>query len=393
MLKKLVFLFLGIMGVLYAVELPNQSIQLSDTPANSFEDAFRRGLIYGHAGALFQQTIEESPTYGDLNLSLGYETRRFSGYKFGAELWLIPKLYEAQTGDFRKGQTYFDLTQLYVDYYHQYEKFGGTIGRYSIDEEWMTHFSEGLSVRYDLVPYVDFSFTWALRNAYITNYYADNFGVFGDYIDAKWSGGAFYLNAIISIPKVPVKIMPYIYFVPNFFVAPGIRGDFDLPITKNILFKAMAHLMSYVELDNTRKAAHSGGGGLIWAEGSFDFSWFRVGVGGIGTPSGGAIYIDGFGQHTPFERTDGIFYYGATTPYAFISMSFWDNFLSAYGAVRATFVNSQTIWNWEAKVDIHIISSVKIGLAAIGMSNPTPAKSRFGGADYMTFRGYVEYRF
>ncbi len=389
-LRKLLLVGL-IMGLLQGAD------KLNDAPASSFADAFSRGLIYGHAGLLFQQSINNAPTYGDINLSLGYESRRFLGYKFGGEMWIIPKLYEGRANDFRTSQTYFEVPQLYADYYNQYERFGGTIGRFKMDEEWITHFNEGLSVSYDQISNLSLAFTWSLRNAYITNYYTQNYKVFGEYQSGKvgsWRGGAFYLRATLQIPQAPIKLMPYIYLVPDFFVAPGLKGELNLPITKSLIFNGIIHLTSYVELNDARKITNNSGGGIIWAEGGIDWSGFRAGVGIINTPQGGAIFIDGFGQHTPFERTDGIFYYNAITPYAFISTNFW-NYLNVYGAFRTSIIDAQSVINWEAKMDITPIQNVRMGIMALGMNNPTPAPARFGSnlGSYMIFRGYIEYRF
>lgn len=390
-LRKLVFVCLGV-GLLYGADP-----KLNDAPANSFQDAFARGLIYGHAGLLFQQSIDKAPTYGDINLSLGYESRRYLGYKFGAELWLIPKLYEGQRDDFRKAQTYFEAPQLYADYYNQYERFGGTIGRFRIDEDWITHFNEGLFLKYDQIPNLSLAFSWSLRNAYITPFFSQNYKVFGEYQSGKvgkWTGGAFYLRANITIPQAPITLTPYIYLVPDFFVAPGLRGELNLPITKNVLFKGIIHLTSYVELNEQRKALNSGGGGVIWTEGGIDWAGMRIGAGIINTPKGGAIYIDGFGQKTPFERADGIFYYNAITPYAYISANLW-KYASLYGAFRTSIIGAQSVLNWEARMDIMPIQNVRMGISALGMSNPTQAPSRFGQnmGSYMIFRGYVEYHF
>lgn len=390
-LRKLVFVCLSV-GLLQGAD-----IKLNDAPANSFQDAFERGLIYGHAGLLFQQSIDKAPTYGDINLSLGYESRRFMGYKFGAELWLIPKLYEGSPNDFRKSQTYFEMSQIYADYYNQYERFGGTIGRFRANEEWITHFNEGLALSYDQIPNLSLAFMWSLRNAYITPHFSQNYKVFGEYQSGKvgkWTGGAFYLRATLSIPQAPIKLTPYIYLVPDFFVAPGLKGELDLPITQKVLFKGMVHLTSYVELNDQRKVLNSGGGGIIWAEGGVDMSWIRIGAGIINTPKGGAIYIDGFGQNTPFERADGIFYYNATTPYVFVSSDLW-KYVSVYGAFRTSIINAQSALNWEARMDITPIQNVRMGISALGVSNPTQAPSKFGQnlGSYMIFRGYVEYHF
>ena len=204
-LRKLVFVCLSV-GLLQGAD-----IKLNDAPGNSFQDAFERGLIYGHAGLLFQQSIDKAPTYGDINLSLGYESRRFMGYKFGAELWLIPKLYQGSPNDFRKSQTYFEMSQIYADYYNQYERFGGTIGRFRANEEWITHFNEGLALSYDQIPNLSLAFMWSLRNAYITPHFSQNYKVFGEYQSGKvgkWTGGAFYLRATLSIFKLQSNSRP-----------------------------------------------------------------------------------------------------------------------------------------------------------------------------------------
>lgn len=410
-LKRLLAIWASALAVLFGAG----EVRIDNAPASSFADGFKRGLIYGHAGLLFQQSIGANPysTYGDINLSLGYETRRFMGYKFGAEMWIVPKLYEANAGDFTRSQTYFEVPQIYADFYNEYERFGGIIGRFKTDEEWITNYTEGLSASYDRVRNLSLNFTWALRNAFFTNYFAQNYQVFGDYQSGKvgsFSGGAFNLRADFAIPQAALVLSPYLYMVPDFFVAPGLKTKLDLPINQKLFFRALIHLASYVGVGK-QASSTSGGGGVIWGEAQIDWgrfvaagqdwqSFLTAGVGIINTPNRGAIYIDSFGQNTPFERADGIFYYNSTTPYAFASINLW-RYVSLYGAFRTSIISSnETVLNWEARVDFRPIKSVLLGASAVGVNNSVNVRNnrimptRFGpSGSYTIFRGYVEYSF
>lgn len=410
-LKRLLAIWAGALAVLFGAG----EVRIDNAPASSFADGFKRGLIYGHAGLLFQQSIGANPysTYGDINLSLGYETRRFMGYKFGAEMWIVPKLYEANAGDFTRSQTYFEVPQIYADFYNEYERFGGIIGRFKTDEEWITNYTEGLSASYDRVRNLSLKFTWALRNAFFTNYFAQNYQVFGDYQSGKvgsFSGGAFNLRADFAIPQAALVLSPYLYMVPDFFVAPGLKTKLDLPINQKLFFRALIHLASYVGVGK-QASSTSGGGGVIWGEAQIDWgrfvaagqdwqSFLTAGVGIINTPNRGAIYIDSFGQNTPFERADGIFYYNSTTPYAFASVNLW-RYVSLYGAFRTSIISSnETVLNWEARVDFRPIKSVLLGASAVGVNSSVNVRNnrvvptRFGpSGSYTIFRGYVEYSF
>lgn len=410
-LKRLLAIWAGALAVLFGAG----EMRIDNAPASSFADGFKRGLIYGHAGLLFQQSIGANPysTYGDINLSLGYETRRFMGYKFGAEMWIVPKLYEANAGDFTRSQTYFEVPQIYADFYNEYERFGGIIGRFKTDEEWITNYTEGLSASYDRVRNLSLNFTWALRNAFFTNYFAQNYQVFGDYQSGKvgsFSGGAFNLRADFAIPQAALVLSPYLYMVPDFFVAPGLKTKLDLPINQKLFFRALIHLASYVGVGK-QASSTSGGGGVIWGEAQIDWgrfvaagqdwqSFLTAGVGIINTPNRGAIYIDSFGQNTPFERADGIFYYNSTTPYAFASVNLW-RYVSLYGAFRTSIISSnETVLNWEARVDFRPIKSVLLGASAVGVNSSVNVRNnrvmptRFGpSGSYTIFRGYVEYSF
>ncbi|PAF52074.1 Opr family porin [Helicobacter sp. 13S00477-4] len=351
------------------------------------EEAFMKGIVNGHIGAFFQQSTKQDPTYGDLNMSLGYNSQRFMGYKVGAEVWLVPKLYEANKNDFERAQNIFVFSKLYGDFYNEYEKFGITLGRYEINEEWMTHNTEGLSVTYDKLDNISLAFVWAFRNAYVKNYYlSDGFRKMFD-----WSG-SLLLRADIQIPNAPLKIEPYLYIAPGFFISPGIKLKLHLPLKQGIYFDSHIHLLSYVPSEKYYKVSSSSG--LVWIEGLMGWNGFEGGVGLVSVGGGvGVNRIDSFGQHTPFERTVGVFYGNAVTVYGFASTKIMD-YVSLYGAIRGTFIDKKNILNWEARINFDIYKGVELGLGLLGMSNQTEAIGYFNGTkNYIMGRGFIQYSF
>ncbi|PAF45074.1 outer membrane family protein [Helicobacter sp. 11S02596-1] len=350
------------------------------------QEALMKGVINGHIGAFFQQSTKEDPTYGDLNMALSYDSQRFMGYKIGAQAWLVPKLYEARGGDFKRAQEFFVISRVYADFYNEYEKFQLKLGRYDIDEEWMTHDTEGLSVSYDKFENISLSFVWALRNAWVTNYYLSDFRKMFD-----WSG-ALLFRGDIQIPNAPVKIKPYLYIAPGFFISPGLKVELHLPLKSGIYFDSHIHLLSYVA--DKRYYGKSSSSGLVWAEGLVGWNGLEGGVGIITVGGGaGANRIDAFGQHTRFERTVGMFYGNAVTAYGFASASI-THYLSLYGAMRGTFINNKNILNWDLKVNFNLQKGIELGFGLLGMFNQTDATGYFGGTkDYLMGRGFIQYSF
>ncbi|PAF48955.1 hypothetical protein BKH41_04830 [Helicobacter sp. 12S02232-10] len=350
------------------------------------QEAFMKGVVNGHIGFFFQQSTKQDPTYGDLNMDLSYNTQRFMGYKFGAKAWLVPKIYEAKQGDFNKAQEIFVFSNIYGDFYNEYEKFRLTLGRYNIDEEWMTHDTEGISVSYDKFENISLSFVWALRNAWVTNYYLSNFRKM-----FNWSG-ALLFRGDIQIPNAPVKIKPYLYMAPGFFISPGIKIELHLPLKSGVYFDSHIHLLSYVA--NKQHYGTSSSSGLVWAEGLVGWNGLESGIGIVSVGGGaGANRIDAFGQHTRFERTVGMFYGDAVTAYGFASGDM-GRYFSLYGAVRGTFINGKNILNWDAKINFKPQKGVELGLGILGMFNQTDATGYFGGTkDYIMGRGFVQYSF
>ncbi|MDO7253787.1 outer membrane family protein [Helicobacter cappadocius] len=375
MLRKLVLCCLSIYG----------GIVFADN-IKSPQDALMKGVINGHIGAFFQQSTKQDPTYGDLNMSLAYQSQRFMGYKVGAEAWLVPRLYQGKTGDFDRAQDLFVFTKLYGDFYNQYEKFKMTLGRYEINEQWITHNTEGLSLSYDKLDNISLKFVWAFRNAYVENYYLSGFRkMYG------WAG-AILFQGDIQIPNAPVKIKPYLYFAPGVFISPGIDVDLHLPLKSGIYFDSHIYLLSYVA--DKKYYGASGSSGLVWLEGLVGLGNMQGGL-GLSTVGGGqgANRIDAFGQHTPFERATGMFYGNSTTIYGFASADI-TNYAKIYGALRGSFINGKSVFNWEAKVNFTPIKGVELGISILGMANQTDAIGYFNDTkNYIMGRGFVQYKF
>lgn len=354
--------------------------------AKTPKEAIMKGVINGHIGAFFQQSSNQDPTYGDLNMDISYSTQRFMGYKIGAQAWLVPKLYQGKSGDFDNAQELFVFSQLYADFYNQYQKFGMTLGRYNIDEEWITHDTEGLSIRYDKIDNISLSFVWALRNAYVTNYYLSGFRKM-----FTWWGSLLF-RADIQIPNTPIKVAPYLYIAPGVFISPGIKVDLHLPLKSGVYFNSKIQLLSYVA-DKSYYKDNSGSSGLVWAEGSVGWNKLETGVGLVSVGgNAGANRIDAFGQHTPFERAVGMFWANAVSIYGYGSAKIFQ-YADLYGAIRGTFINGKNILNWDARINFKPQKDIDLGIGMIGMFNHTDALDYFGGKDYLLFRGFIQYNF
>lgn len=368
--------------ILYLVCVVSVALAGSRTP----EEALKNGIVSGHIGAFFQQASQNDSTYGDLNAFLAYESQRFLGYKVGASAWLVPKIYEGKKGDFDRAQDYFVISNLYVNFYNRYEKFGFSLGRYEIDEEWITHQNEALSVSYDKFDNISLSFVWALRNSYTSNYYLSGFR------KMFYWGGAVLLRGEIQIPKISMKLVPYLYAAPGFFISPGVKFILHFPLKSGIYIDGSLHLLSYAA--SNQYYGQSSSSGLIWFESLLGWNMFEVGVGLVSVGGGqGANRIDSFGQHSRFERTTGMFYGDAITPYGFASVKFSKD-ISLYGSIRDTFIGSNTILNWELNTKFKIQKSIEFGIGFLGIFDRTQAISYFNDTkSYIMARGFIQYNF
>ena len=369
----------------------------NDAYARTIEQAFKNGYINGHIGTYAQQSSHKDPTFIDLNFSISYETLRWKGYKIGVEGWLNAKVFEVYPHDFAHNKDIFILPKIYADFYNSYERFGIRVGRYGINEEWITHNTEGFSVDYDGLQYTSLHFSWAFRNAYVENYYSCGFGGcdnFGDRVARKYRViGALYLRGSFDIPQFPVKLTPYFYTAPGIFFTTALKASMDLPVPYDIFVKSNVHLISYIQ-DKGYYGPNAGAGFAFLMDGSVYWNGLEGGVGFSATDSHGASMIDAFGQQTPFERPVGMFWGGATTIYGFVKYHM--NYLDLSAGIRNTFINSKNVFNWELKASgtpIYNFKGLQLGLSVIGMNNSSEAIDYFGGKNYILVRGFVQYKF
>ncbi len=378
-----------------AIGDPN-SPHANDIYARTIEQAFKEGYVNGHAGFYAQQASHKDPTFVDLNMSASYETLRFKGYKIGIEAWLNAQIFQANANDFFHNKDIFILSNIYGDFYNPYEKFGIRVGRYKIDEEWITHNTEGFSVDYDGLENISLHFSWAFRNAYVEKYFACDFNgcdQFGDRINRAYNVvGALYLRSTFNIPVFPVKITPYFYIAPGIFFTTALKADMDLPIGA-IDLRANTQLISYVQ-SRGYYGNEAGNGFLFLLDSSIYWEGLEGGIGMSATDSHGASMIDAFGQHSVFERPVGMYWGGATTVYGY--MKYKMNYLELLGAIRNTFINGKNVFNWELKASgkpVFNLQGLELGLGLIGMDNTSDAIDYFGGKQYLLIRGFVQFKF
>ncbi|CBG40171.1 outer membrane family protein [Helicobacter mustelae] len=379
--------FFALAGLLYGCIAHADTAEI--TSARTIEQAFAGGKIGGHVGLFTQQSTSlKDPSYLDINSSFSYDTLRYHGYKVGAEFWLTGKLFDAKPGNFSGVQQIFIFSHLYASFYNQYEKFGIRVGRYAIDEEWMKHNTEGFSIDYDGIENVSLHFSWAFRNAYTTRFYNSVFRRMFRVV------GALLFRGSIQIPQFPLSITPYIYVAPGVFFTPGVKATMNLPLPKQIFLKSKAQFLTYTQYKGWY-GPNAGTGVLFELNSSVSWMGLEGGVGGMFTSAKGASMIDGFGQHTPFQRPVGMFRGDARTLYAFGRYSL--RYLDVYGAMRTTFLDGKNIFNWEFRVSgtpLRNIKGLELGFSILGMNNPTNAEGFFGGSKkYTLFRGYIQYKF
>ena len=359
-----------------------------DSGARTIEQAFIEGYINGHVGLFGQQSSNKQPSFADINMSLSYETLRYQGYKIGAEAWLNGKLFEQFVNNFSANKDIFTITKLYADFYNQYEKFGMRVGRFGINEEWITHNVEGFGVDYDGFNNISLNFTWAFRNAYTENYYNSGFRRMYRVI------GAMLLRGNIDIPTFPVRVTPYLYFAPGVFFSPALKASMNLPLPKDIYLRSNIHFLSYIQ-DKSWYGDKAGAGLLFMLDSSVYWNGLEGGIGISATDADGAPHIDAFGQHTMFERPVGMFWGGSTTIYSFVRYSM--EFLTAHAAIRNSFINGNSIFNWEIKVSgsplMHTLRGLELGISTLGLHNSIGARDYFGSADTIAFRVFVQYKF
>lgn len=400
--KILGLFFIGI-GVLFArpdiwdnYDKDPVDVHAQDLYARTFREAFSKGEVHGHGGFFAQHASNLEPSFTDFNLSLAYDTRRWKGYKVGVEAWLNALIFQAVPDSFRRNKDVFILTNLYLDFYNQYEKFWLRLGRYKINEEWITHNTQGFSLDYEGVDFWSLNFTWSLGNAYVENYFACGFGgcdSFKDRLSRTYNViGAFYLKSAFTLPNFPLKITPYIYSAPGIFFTTALKLDLDLPF-RSVKFLNSMQTISYVG-SRLHYGEDAGSGFLFMLDSSVLYRGLRGGIGVSATNSSGANLIDAFGQNTPFERPVGMFYGNSNTIYGYIQYSM--QYVNVSAGIRNSFMKVGNVFHWELKTvtrPVFKLKGLEFGLALIGLNNTSEALDYFGGKRYFLVRGFVQYRF
>ncbi len=389
--------------------------------------SFRYGYLGGHFGAYAQQTTNNQPTFVDANLSLNYRTLRYRGYRVGAEFWLNGRIFERVIDDFKKTKDIFTFTQLYGDFYNQFEYFRIRLGRYSLDEEWLTNNVEGLSVDYDGLKNLSFHASWIVGNAYSTIFYNSSFR---DEPNKRFSTGssdianerrdrffnvvgALYGRGTIYMPDIPLDIMGYFYTAPGIFFSPGIKATLNLPLTIDWDLKSHLHLISYIQ-DEDFYGKDPKNGFTFIGDVSAVYADFEFGLGIIATNTYGSDLIDAFGQHSGFERPVGVFYGGVTTPYTYLK--YQNRFVDASLYARRSFTGQADEANNGLNIDsvefvlkstpLEDLGGLELGIGAIYMDNKAteakyfttierkkPIRDYFSGRDYILLRGFAQFKF
>ncbi len=353
---------------------------------------FLMGKPRGHLGLYFQNMTQRTSNFADINASIGYDTPiSRSGISFGGSFWLAARMYEFSRGDFNSTKDSFIWTEAYVRYDNN-DRLRVEAGRFYANTEWIKYYNQGVRADYAVSPNMFASFMWVNKNAYVTNYRMSN------YRNPFDTSGVFYGSLNIILAQSPMKIAPYIYIAPNRFNAFGVRIEVEKPSIGDSLFYAKVHLLSYIGKNQLIEQTRTDGdGGFVWVEGGVKWSGVKFGGGIITVSEKGASGIDAFGQSTPFERREGLFYADANTFYGILEYTF-KNHIVLESAIRYTGIGSRQVFNWEANAKLAVAPDMWVGGGFIGMLNNANIRLddyifASDGRNYLLGRAYFQFNF
>lgn len=331
--------------------------------AESVGEYLMMGKPRGHFGLYFQNMTERRTNFADVNVSLGYDTpTNSSGVSFGGSMWLAMRMYEYARGDFDSTKDNFIFTEAYAKF-ERNDRIKVQAGRFYTTAEWVQFYNQGAHVQYALNQNAAVRLLWINANAYVTNYRMS------EYRNPFGKSGVFFGDLLLSLPASPIKISPYFYIAPNRFSAFGIKLMLEKPTLGDSTLYANVHLLSYIGRNEIIESSRTDGdGALVWVEGGVKWSGVKFGGGFMSVSKNGISGIDAFGQSSPFERREGLFYADANTLYGVLEYTF-ENHLVLESAIRNTSIGSKYIFNWEANARITIAPDMVFGGGFIGMFN------------------------
>ncbi|WP_233707731.1 outer membrane family protein [Helicobacter aurati] len=397
------------------------------TEAQNLVDAFWKNGYHDLSASLFyQQAFGDELTILDGTFLGYYETGRLKGLKAGIGFVLAAPILTIQNASherYEDAKQIFLLDSAYIDYIDNRYGIHFTAGRYRSNAEWNTFNSQGFAITYDGIKYTSLHATASYGSAMVSNEYVTPFR------SELSSFGTYLLHAKIKLPH-HIYLEPYAY-VTGFFSAFGVKTQVGYHVTRDLEMKTKLHIVAYNKyykaphtyvIGNTAPShnfesaadASSNAGtardlsAIAWAEQEMIWNQFlKVKFGLIGVSTSGAELIDYYGHKAPFKYNVGMFWGGAITPYAAMSIGMKHLFKVEAG-VRGTFSEFGNIFSFEAKGEYefslwkHYVRG-KIGLSFVGVYNNTaypsptstnplntiPAVNFYGGNNYTLIRGFI----
>ncbi|WNL30399.1 Opr family porin [Aliarcobacter cryaerophilus] len=304
----------------------------NSTNVNSIDEAFKNGKIEGSI-ALFGLTQDNKGqsrdfTFGNGNLTLGYNTASFYGFSLGTQVKGNIKLGEKHKND-RKNEGPFENNALITQAYLQYslnEMLLIKAGRYEGELEWLTDYQQGAIAEITAIPDTTVSLAFSNRKA------ESGIDTSEDFHKPNDLNKGIYVVDIKNESLEGLEINPYYYQIPDVVKFYGLKTSYNLEHFGAIAQYAKSSLTNEYKTNNSLENGY-----VAHFELNGNFEDLTSAVGLIKTSKkGGADIITSYGDSiSPFEDGDKVYTLDARTIYGSLGYSIYDfEFGALYGITR-----------------------------------------------------------
>ena len=260
--------------------------------------------VYGHFGVYGETNLDyKNSDYAGLSASVGFNAFFGDGFAVGLGGWAAIPIYE-NTKKFADNiyKDTFVLSEAYFSY--DSEPFSIALGRYDTNAmgyEWFSGHNEGVSMKIGIGNFMDiwamYSYEQAFQFQRVNRETASQINALWNY---KRHANKEHLGAAgidIFIGNI-FTISPYMFFVTDSFVAPGITLDLLLGDKTDLYSQTQFKYTYYDSIRN--KTNNFGNGQLFLVDQEFGYDWFKIGGGYYQTTGNGVGGLTYYGDSSRF---------------------------------------------------------------------------------------------
>lgn len=357
----------------------------------------------GSIGVFSQTNFGDSGSFLETNISGGYQSGEYNGFRAGAGAILTGKIFSIPHSAFDMAKEIFLLNSLYINYISDEGDINITAGRFKSYEEWNSYYNQGISAYYKALNNLSFNALISYGSAIVSHEYTTEFRT--DLLSLNSLYGSYFLGAKYFVKNTNVELNPYLY-INSFFSVLGIKGNLFFRLVNDVELISTAHISGYFKyypqavplglderfaqtLQNSTKDVHSA---IAWIYQSLKWQFLEASAGLIGVSSGGAEMVDYYGQSTPLEYSVGMFYSDAFSLYGGFRASL-DDILDIRLALRNSFLPSGNVFGLELGLEGNATRYIKLGGNITSLYNSSNAINFHDGDNFTIIRVFTKYLF